>query len=59
MTTGFFIAAAAVALGGSAEVAFGLKAEQQFLENIARPLAAEEAYGARASFAGPSPTYAS
>ncbi|MFE9864292.1 MFS transporter [Streptomyces sp. NPDC005506] len=43
VATGFFIGAAATALGGLAEVAFGVKAEQQSLENIARPLTAEEA----------------
>ncbi|MEW2083258.1 MFS transporter [Streptomyces sp. NPDC005283] len=43
VATGFFIGAAAMALGGLAEVVFGVKAEQQSLENIARPLTAEEA----------------
>ncbi|MFF0110917.1 hypothetical protein [Streptomyces hirsutus] len=43
MAIGFFIGAAAMALGGVAEVVFGVKAEQQSLENIARPLTAEEA----------------
>ena len=40
---GFFIGAAAMALGGIAELFFGVRAEQQSLENIARPLTAEEA----------------
>jgi MFS family permease len=40
---GFFIGAAAMALGGIAELVFGVRAEQQSLESIARPLTAEEA----------------
>src|SRR4051812_25215928 len=40
---GFFIGAAAMALGGIAELIFGVRAEQQSLEDIARPLSAEEA----------------
>ena len=40
---GFFIGAAAMALGGIAELLFGIRAEQQSLENIAKPLTAEEA----------------
>jgi MFS family permease len=40
---GFFIGAAAMALGGVAELFFGVRAEQQSLESIARPLTAEEA----------------
>lgn len=43
VATGFLIGAAAMALGGLAEVVFGVRAEQQSLENIARPLTAEEA----------------
>ncbi|MER6821601.1 MFS transporter [Streptomyces cellulosae] len=39
---GFLVGAAAMALGGLAEVFFGVRAEQQSLENIARPLTAEE-----------------
>jgi MFS family permease len=42
---GFFIGAAAMALGGLAELLFGVRAEQQSLENIAKPLTAEEAEG--------------
>jgi MFS family permease len=43
VATGFFIGAGAMALGGVAELLFGVRAEQQSLENIARPLTAEEA----------------
>ncbi len=43
VATGFFIGAAAMALGGIAELLWGVRAEQQSLENIARPLTAEEA----------------
>ncbi len=39
---GFFIGAAAMALGGLAELRFGVHAEQQSLEDIATPLTAEE-----------------
>ncbi|GAA2759054.1 MFS transporter [Actinopolymorpha rutila] len=39
---GFFIGAIAMAFGGVAELAFGVRAEQQSLENIARPLTAED-----------------
>ncbi len=39
----FFIGAAVMALGGIAEIFFGVKAEQQELEDIAKPLTAEEA----------------
>jgi MFS family permease len=40
---GFFIGAGAMALGGIAELLFGIRAERQSLENIAKPLTAEEA----------------
>jgi len=40
---GFFIGAGAMALGGIAELLFGVHAEQQSLENIAKPLTVEEA----------------
>ena len=40
---GFFIGAGVMALGGIAELLFGVKAEQEGLENIAKPLTAEEA----------------
>ncbi|MCA2224017.1 MFS transporter [Nonomuraea aurantiaca] len=43
VAAGFFIGAAAMALGGVAELMFGVRAEQQSLEDIARPLTAEEA----------------
>src|SRR3954467_9675147 len=42
VATGFFIGAAAMAIGGLAELRFGVRAEQQSLENIAKPLTAEE-----------------
>ncbi|WP_067169950.1 MFS transporter [Microtetraspora niveoalba] len=41
VAVGFFIGAAAMALGGVAELAFGVRAEQQSLEHIAKPLTAE------------------
>ncbi|MDT7705569.1 MAG: hypothetical protein QOG20_1176 [Pseudonocardiales bacterium] len=40
---GFFIGAAAMALGGIAELVLGVRAEGKSLENIATPLTAEEA----------------
>ncbi len=40
---GFFIGAAAMALGGVAELLFGVRAEQQSLENIAKPLTVADA----------------
>ena len=40
---GFFIGAAVMAIGGIAELLFGVKAEQEGLENIAKPLTVEEA----------------
>ncbi|MBO3744736.1 MFS transporter [Streptosporangiaceae bacterium NEAU-GS5] len=46
VAVGFIIGAAAMALGGIAELVFGVKAEQQSLEDIARPLTAEEETGA-------------
>jgi MFS family permease len=46
VATGFFIGAAAMALGGIAELRFGVRAEQQSLEDIARRLWAEDADGA-------------
>jgi MFS family permease len=39
----FFAGAAVMAIGGLVEIAFGVKAEQQDLESIAKPLTAEEA----------------
>jgi MFS family permease len=46
VATGFFIGAAVMALGGIAELLFGVRAEQRTLEDIAEPLTAEEAKGA-------------
>jgi MFS family permease len=43
VATGFFIGAAVMAIGGIAELLFGVRAEGQSLENIAQPLTAEEA----------------
>jgi MFS family permease len=43
VATGFLIGAAAMALGGVAELFFGVRAEQRSLEDIATPLTAEEA----------------
>ena len=40
---GFLVGAGAMALGGVVELFFGVKAEGQSLESIAKPLAAEEA----------------
>jgi MFS family permease len=40
---GFFVGAAAMAIGGIAELFLGVRAEGQSLENIATPLTAEEA----------------
>ncbi|MHA6793978.1 MFS transporter [Pseudonocardia bannensis] len=42
VATGFLIGAAAMALGGIAELIFGVRAEGKSLENIATPLTAEE-----------------
>jgi len=39
---GFFVGAVVMAIGGIAELAFGVKAEQRQLEDIAEPLTAEE-----------------
>jgi MFS family permease len=41
----FFIGAGVMALGGVVELLFGVKAEQQELEGIARPLSAEDTEG--------------
>jgi MFS family permease len=54
VATGFFIGAAAMALGGVAELLFGVRAERQSLERIAKPLTAEEAEAAEAG-AAPAP----
>ena len=45
LATGFFIGAAAMALGGLAEIAFGVRAEKQSLESIAEPLTAASESG--------------
>jgi MFS family permease len=42
VATGFLIGAAVMALGGIAELLWGVRAEQRSLEQIARPLTAEE-----------------
>jgi hypothetical protein len=39
---GFFVGAVVMAIGGFAELAFGVKAEQKPLEDVATPLTAEE-----------------
>jgi hypothetical protein len=41
VATGFFIGAVVMAIGGIAELLFGVKAEQKQLEDIATPLTAE------------------
>ena len=41
VATGFFIGAGAMAIGGLAELRFGVRAEQQSLESIAKPLTAK------------------
>ena len=43
LATGFFIGAGVMALGGVAELFFGVKAEQANLEDIAQPLTVEDA----------------
>jgi hypothetical protein len=45
IATGFFIGAVVMALGGLAELRFGVEAEQRSLEDVARPLTAEQAEG--------------
>ncbi|MEU8800553.1 MFS transporter [Spirillospora sp. NPDC048819] len=54
---GFFVGAGIMALGGLAELIFGVRAERASLENIAKPLTAEEAEEAPAAEpgAGPAP----
>jgi MFS family permease len=46
---GFMIGAVAMILGGVAELLFGVKAERQGLESIAKPLTAEDADGGRST----------
>ncbi|HEX7300822.1 MAG TPA: MFS transporter [Solirubrobacteraceae bacterium] len=55
VATGFLIGAGAMALGGIAELLWGVRAEGQSLENVAKPLTAEEV---EASFAGGAPAMA-
>jgi MFS family permease len=45
VAVGFFVGAAVMAIGGIAELFFGVKAEQRSLEDIATPLTAEDAEG--------------
>jgi MFS family permease len=45
VATGFFIGAVVMALGGLAELRYGVEAAQRSLEDIARPLTAEETDG--------------
>ena len=49
----FFIGAAVMAIGGIVELLYGVKAEQQELEGIAKPLSAEEAPRPRWSRSSP------
>jgi MFS family permease len=46
VAVGFFIGAAVMTLGGVAELLFGVRAEQEQLEDVAKPLTAEEVEGA-------------
>ncbi|MEA2341245.1 MAG: hypothetical protein QOG11_1322 [Solirubrobacteraceae bacterium] len=56
VATGFFIGAGAMALGGIAELLWGVRAEGRSLEAIAKPLTAEEAEAETAGAApGPGP----
>jgi MFS family permease len=56
VATGFFIGAGAMALGGLAELRFGVRAEGRSLESIATPLTAQEAEaGAAAGEPPPEP----
>ena len=43
MAIGFLVGAGAMAVGGLIELLFGVRAEGQSLENIAKPLTVEEA----------------
>ena len=49
----FFIGAGVMALGGIAEIFFGVKAEQAELEDIAKPLTAQDAEGSDEESRGP------
>jgi MFS family permease len=53
---GFLIGAGVMILGAVAEVAWGVRAEQQSLENIAKPLTAEEAEADHVRGGTPAPT---
>jgi MFS family permease len=55
VATGFFIGAVVMSIGALAEFLFGVKAEQKQLEDIAEPLTAEGAGGARPETAEPAP----
>jgi MFS family permease len=52
---GFFIGAVVMAVGGIAELLFGVKAEQKQLEDVAEPLTAEPGEGAQPETAEPRP----
>ena len=52
---GFLIGAGVMTLGGVAELAFGVKAEQKQLEEVAEPLTAEGTESARAETEEPAP----
>jgi MFS family permease len=43
VAVGFFVGAAVMAIGGIAEILFGVRAEQEQLEHVAKPLTAEAA----------------
>ncbi len=49
----FYIGAAVMAIGGVVELLFGVKAEQQTLEDIAKPLTAEDAEQGEGAEQGP------
>ncbi len=55
VATGFFIGAVVMAVGGAAELLFGVAAEQRSLEDIAEPLTAEEADGGEQGARAPRP----
>jgi MFS family permease len=58
VATAFFVGAGAMALGGLAELRFGVRAEGRSLESIAKPLTAEEAEEAEAATAPAAPATA-
>jgi MFS family permease len=55
LATGFFIGAAVMALGGLAEMLFGVRAEQRSLEDIAEPLSATPGDAESGGAAAPTP----